>query len=123
MLDVVKKLKSKVYINNLVSELGVNNAEKLIEKINSAIALKKEKEENEKQKIIENKEALKKIKKDLKKAGLSISDLSNDQPRKTIKPKYKLVVNGEEYLWTGRGRMPEVFKSHKNNLNNLLIKE
>ena len=34
------------------------------------------------------------------------------KPRASVAPKYRLVVNGEEYLWTGRGRTPKVFQEY-----------
>lgn len=123
MINTIKKLKSKVFINNLVEEIGINNANKLINKINDAIEHKKENDELEKLMIAETKEALKNIKKELKKAGLSVSDLSDDKPKKIIKPKYKIIIDDEEYTWTGRGRIPTVFKNVKDQLEKYLIRE
>ena len=57
-------------------------------------------------------------------SGISAEDLasfgkrgrpSNKPRRKTkskVAPKYRLVVDGAEYLWTGRGRPPKVFKEY-----------
>lgn len=45
--------------------------------------------------------------------------------RAAVAPKYRLVVEGKEYLWTGRGRSPKVYAEYVNgggNLETLLIK-
>jgi DNA-binding protein H-NS len=33
---------------------------------------------------------------------------------KTVEPKYRLVIAGETYEWTGRGRTPKVFQDYFN---------
>jgi DNA-binding protein H-NS len=32
--------------------------------------------------------------------------------KRKVAPKYRLVVDGQEYLWSGRGRAPKVFKDY-----------
>lgn len=47
--------------------------------------------------------------------SLSIRTVSSEGKRKTAKtrPKYKIVINGEDKIWTGKGRAPEAFKAAK----------
>ncbi|MDA8654340.1 H-NS histone family protein [Alphaproteobacteria bacterium] len=48
--------------------------------------------------------------KDLKKRKKPKSKRSG----KAVAPKYKLVVNGKENLWSGRGRTPKIFQEYCN---------
>jgi len=122
MLDIINKLKSGVFINKIVAEIGITNAQKLIKKINQAINLIEEKELEEKIRKENNKAAVKQIKNDLKKAGLTVNDLGEVKSKKIIKPKYKITIENEVHTWTGRGRIPQVFKEVKNDLDKYLIK-
>ncbi|MEM6483918.1 MAG: H-NS histone family protein [Pseudomonadota bacterium] len=64
-----------------------------------------------------------KIKAMMDEAGIDPSDLkgakgkrgrakSTKRAGRKVPPKYRLVVDGKEHLWTGRGRAPRVFQAH-----------
>ena len=48
---------------------------------------------------------------DLKGAGRSGKKKAAGARRKA-EPKYRLVIDGKEHLWSGRGRPPKVFKTY-----------
>lgn len=117
-------VKSKAKAKAEAKRLALHEVDKLIgilQSVKSELEQKEaEKAEKEKQANIERIQAL------LAQSGLTPEDLSASpkrggkkvkskaatKPRGTVAPKYRLVVNGEEYLWTGRGRTPKVFQEY-----------
>ena len=114
--------KSRVKAKAAAKKLEVSALKKLIQSLTIAL-------ESEEKRIIEKqeKERLNKIEKInqlLADSGLKVSDLkqTSASKRKTAKrrggkrgpvaPKYKLVVDGVQHLWSGRGRTPLVFAAH-----------
>ena len=109
-------VKSKVKVRAAIKGLSAAEIEKLIANLTSVLASEKKKEAA---KAAAAKQAkIAKIKALMEEGGLKPSDLNsvNRGRKKTaakkrkVKPKYRLVVDGQEYLWSGRGRPPKVFK-------------
>ena len=122
--------KSKATANRIAKALGANDLQKAINHLQAAlVAIKK----REAKKAATKKAAeLKKLKVMMAKIELSAADVkklmaiqpkrkaaSKKTKRETgsrkankVAPKYQLKVGKQTHKWTGRGRMPLVFKSH-----------
>ena len=116
--------RSRVKTKAAANKLEIGLLKKLIESLNVALEAKvkraKEKAEREKQNNIKQINIL------LAESGLSIADLQQPAPRRRrrrtkmrrggkrgkVAPKYRLVVDGVEHLWSGRGRAPLVFAEY-----------
>jgi DNA-binding protein H-NS len=114
-------LKGKVKIKKEAKKLPVGDLEKFISVLNEVLSEKKEKIklETEKKRIKD----IAKIKSLLDESGLTPDDLKVAKKskkaaavkKKTAKPvpaKYRLIDNGVEYLWSGRGRTPNKFQEY-----------
>ena len=118
--------RSKTKLRAAAKGLSASELEKMRTNLESILESEREKE---KLKIAAAKKAkIAKIKALMAESGLSPEDLKGGGKRgrpaksagkKTAKkakrkvaPKYRLVVNGTEYLWSGRGRPPKVFKDY-----------
>ena len=113
-------VKSKAKAKAEAKRLALHDVDKLIgilQSVKSELEQKEaEKAEKEKQANIERIQAL------MAQSGLTPEDLTpsskrggkkaTSKARGAVAPKYRLVVNGEEYLWTGRGRTPKVFQEY-----------
>lgn len=113
-------VKSKAKAKAEAKRLALHEVDKLIgilQSVKSELEQKEaEKAEKEKQANIERIQAL------LAQSGLTPEDLApsskrggkkaTSKARGAVAPKYRLVVNGEECLWTGRGRTPKVFQEY-----------
>lgn len=106
-------LKGKVKIKKEAKKLPVGDLEKFISVLQEVLSEKKEK----------IKKDIAKIKSLLDESGLTPENLKDAKrlkkatavKKKTAKPvtaKYRLVDNGVEYLWSGRGRTPKKFQEH-----------
>lgn len=126
-MSVLEELaKSRVKAKVAANKLEISVLRKLIESLNIALETQekraKEKAEREKQNKI------RKINQLLAESGLSVTDLQQPAPkrrrrrtkqrragtgkRRKVAPKYRLVVDGKEHLWSGRGRAPLVFADY-----------
>jgi len=124
-MSVLEELaRSRIKAKAAANKLEVSVLKKLIESLNIALEAQekraKEKAEREKQNKI------KKINQLLAESGLSVADLQQPAPRRRrrrttkrragkrrkVAPKYRLVVDGVEHLWSGRGRAPLVFADY-----------
>lgn len=100
-------------------ELSVSQLENLISGLNNA--LEKAKEEAKAQ---AEQQALKSARAEeiatlIAKSGLTMEEIALlSTPKvgatkgKTVQPKYRLTINGENHEWTGRGRTPKVFQKY-----------
>jgi DNA-binding protein H-NS len=104
-----------------VKDLEIKELEKLIANLNNV--LKKEKERLKAKEETAKKAKIAKIKALMDESGLKPADIqgtgrgrkrkAKSKARgKKVAPKYRLVVDGEEHLWSGRGRPPKVFKDY-----------
>jgi DNA-binding protein H-NS len=112
--------KSKIKARSAVKGLSVTEMEKLIANLTSILKSEKQKEAARSKAARQAKIA--KIRALMEESGLSAADLRaaggkagrKTKKRKTrkVEPKYRLVVDGQEHLWSGRGRAPRVFKDY-----------
>lgn len=114
--------KSRVKAKAAAKKLEISALKKLIQSLTIALEAeeKRIKEKEEKERL--NK--IQKINQLLAESGLKVADLkqgivSKRKPAKRkggkrgpVAPKYKLVVDGVEHLWSGRGRTPLVFAQY-----------
>lgn len=116
--------RSRVKAKAAARKLEISVLKKLIESLTLALEAQEkraaEKAERERQNNI------KKINQLLSDSGLSLADLQQPAPRRRrrttkrrrsskrgkVPPKYRLVVDGVEHLWSGRGRAPVVFANY-----------
>tara|TARA_B110000483_G_scaffold216665_1_gene268376 strand:+ start:7978 stop:8379 length:402 start_codon:yes stop_codon:yes gene_type:complete len=115
--------KSKVKAKVAAKKLEIATLKKLIASLTAALEAEekrvKEKEDKNRQIKIE------KINQLLAENGLKVSDLNQSTgagrkkvtkrrggKRGPVAPKYRLLVDGVEHLWSGRGRTPLVFAKH-----------
>ena len=122
-------LKSKAKAKTEAKRLALKEIDKLITVLQEAKAeLKKEEGDRAaKEKLAK----IERIKAMMAEAGVSTQELSGAvgrgrkavapkasaakskrKPSGPVPPKYRLVVDGEESLWTGRGRTPKVFQAY-----------
>jgi DNA-binding protein H-NS len=123
--SLLPMVRSKLKVRAAVKGLSVEDIEKLIGNLKSVLndEVKKEAARIESQK----KAKIAKIKALMAESGLDPDDLVKAtrrgakgakggkkaaKTRKKAAPKYRLVVDGAEHLWSGRGRPPKVFKDY-----------
>ena len=124
MSSVLEELaKSRVKAKAAAKKMEISALRKLIQSLTTALEAEekrlKEKETKDRHKKIQ------KINQLLEENGLKVSDLKSvgySTRKKTTKPrggkrgsvppKYRLVVDGIEHLWSGRGRTPLIFADH-----------
>lgn len=113
--------KSKVKARGAVKGLSTAELDKLI--TNLSAILKSEKQKEKARTETAKKAKIAKIQALMKESGLKPSDIQGVGPgrrrkakaksrRKKAAPKYRLVVDGQEHLWSGRGRPPNVFRDY-----------
>ena len=130
--------KSKAKAKAEARRLDQAQLEKLIASLNEALVEVKKKASSKAQ--AEKAAKLKQIQALMAKSGLTGEDLKAlsgakrgrkagpakaAKKRAAVPPKYRLVVDGQEHLWTGRGRSPKVYAQYVANggsLEALLIK-
>jgi DNA-binding protein H-NS len=130
--------KSKPKAKAEARRLEQSQLEKLIASLNEALADVKKKASAKER--ADKAAKLKQIQNLIAKSGLTGADLKalggtakpgrktaakSAKKRVAVAPKYKLVVGGKEYLWTGRGRSPKVYAEYVKgggDLKALLIK-
>ena len=118
-------LTSKTMLKADARKLAIDELEKLIKALNEVLAAEKAKAAKKEEAAREAN--IRKINKLLAETGLDPEDLKKKKAgkRKTatkargkagkrakVKPKHRLVVDGKEHLWSGRGRAPKVFQAH-----------
>ena len=111
---------SKVKARAAVKGLSTAELEKLITNLSSILQAEKEKEKGRVEAA--KKAKIAKIQALMEESGLKPSDLQGKgrgrrkktkaKARRKAAPKYRLVIDGQEYLWSGRGRPPVVFKEY-----------
>lgn len=115
--------KSKTRAKAEARKLPFADLEKLIKSLNEALEAEKAKEEKKLEQ--ERLATIEKINNLLADTGLKPEDLK--KPKKTrgkakgakagrkmgkVPPRYRLVIDGKEHLWSGRGRTPRVFQEY-----------
>ncbi|MEM8492266.1 MAG: H-NS histone family protein [Pseudomonadota bacterium] len=116
-------VKSKLKARSAAKGLSSLELERVITNLQQV--LKTEVAREEAKEAAARKAKIAKIRALMEESGLSASDLKAVKGRRgrrkgagkakvkgKVAPKYRLVVAGEEHLWTGRGRPPKVFKAY-----------
>jgi DNA-binding protein H-NS len=112
-------VKSKIKARAAVKGLSVSELEKLVASLSDILKSEKQKEKSRAESA--KKAKIAKIKAMMEESGLKPDDLKaagrgrkkkKPATRKKAAPKYRLVVDGVEHLWSGRGRPPKVFKAY-----------
>ena len=139
ILEELKKVAaSKAFANKVASQLGAAELEKAISNLREgAIKVKRREARKAAKKQAANISKLKQLidemglpPKELKNLviGKSAAEVTKKAKKRTRKvaPKYRITVGGKAHLWSGRGRMPLVFKEYLEKggtMDKLLIKE
>lgn len=120
-MSLAKSLNNLRNLRAAVNELGLEQAEQALEKLQQVIA---EKREADAEIIAQEKarqELIAKYKEELKAQGISLSELGLEtetkvrKHRQPLPAKYKYVdENGETKTWTGQGRTPRVIQNALN---------
>ena len=119
MASLAPLAKSKIKVRAAVKGMSVEQIEKLIANLSSVLMNEKKKEAARADAA--KKAKIAKIKALMEESGLKPADLGGVKTRgrkkttakkRKVAPKYRLVVDGQEYLWSGRGRAPKVFKDY-----------
>ena len=118
--------KSKAAANRAEKTMTVEQVERALQNLSAEAKKKKQQESVRAQRKKEM--AVKKLKSMMDELGISPDDIMGNTkkvagkkrsagPRKANKvaPKYQLTVDGTTHQWTGRGRIPVVFKVHVEN--------
>ena len=100
-------------------ELSVNQLENLIAGFQNALEKMKDEESKKAEEAAIRSNKAEELAKLIAESGLTLDEIASlSSPRaiatkgKPVEPKFRLVVNGEEHLWTGRGRTPKVFQEY-----------
>ncbi|QKI89078.1 H-NS family nucleoid-associated regulatory protein [Thiomicrorhabdus xiamenensis] len=105
-----------------IKSLGLNDLQKLASDINELLAEREQEIEQQKAEQQQKLAKIEEMKSLLNAQGLSIEDLmdmdtvettTKKPATRTVEPKYRILdENGQEHLWTGRGRAPKVFQKY-----------
>lgn len=120
--DLKSMAKSRVAAKKAIRGLETSELKKLIDNLGVAYAaqLKQKEAREEKARAAQ----IAKINALLEETGLSPEDLKKTGAKNKrgparkgrklgkVAPKYRLTVDGTEYLWSGRGRPPKVFQEY-----------
>lgn len=124
MASLAPLAKSKIKARAALKGMSVEQIESLIANLSSILASEKEKEAARADAA--KKAKIAKIRALMEESGLDAADLKGATKRRgrkktavksaakkrKVAPKYRLVVDGKEHLWSGRGRAPTVFKEY-----------
>jgi DNA-binding protein H-NS len=111
--------KSKLKARSAAKGLSIAELEKVIANLTGVLKTEKEKEQSKAETA--KKAKIAKIKALMDESGLKPDDLkaaargrkkTRRKAKGKVPPKYRLVVDGVEHLWSGRGRPPKVFKDY-----------
>ena len=116
--------RSRVKAKAAANKLEISVLRNLIESL--TMALEAQEKRAKERAVRERQNKITKINRMLAESGLSPSDLKQAAPqrkrrtpkrrragkRTKVAPKYRLVVDGVEHLWSGRGRAPRVFADY-----------
>lgn len=100
-----------------VKDLPVEQLCKLLAKLETIIAEREAEAEEDLKANAERNARIEAIRKQMDEIGLSVEDLglitakSASKKRATRPAKYKIVVDGQEVIWTGQGRTPTAFRN------------
>jgi len=113
MTDLRVLAGNKAKARAAAKELTIPELENLISGFSNALIKLKEEESVRQAEEAKKAEAATELAALIAQSGLTLDEIVElSSPRaiatkgKTVEPRYRLEVNGEEHLWTGRGRTP-----------------
>lgn len=122
-VNLASLVKSKMKVRAAVKGLSTQEIERVIANLTDVLRLERQKEKTKAEAV--KKAKIAKIKALMEEGGLKPADISGASPgrrgkgrakkeknKRKAPPKYRLLVDGQEYLWSGRGRPPNVFKAY-----------
>jgi DNA-binding protein H-NS len=121
MANLKPLVESRRALRSAANGLSLKELETLVTSLQAL--LKSEKEKADRKAEAEKKAQIEKISKLMAEAGIKPSELKGGRTAKgkkrakrksagKVPPKYRIVVDGKEHLWTGRGRTPKVFEEY-----------
>ncbi|WP_341501638.1 H-NS family nucleoid-associated regulatory protein [Gallaecimonas sp. GXIMD4217] len=119
MSDFLQILANQRRLNAQTKDLSVAELEEIKGKLENIIEHRREEEAERQQEEVERQRKIEEFRKAMEAAGISPDELgmsaaapATRKGGKGVKraPKYRIVVDGQETLWTGVGRTPRVFK-------------
>lgn len=120
MENFIKIIKHRKRLKSALKTLSINEFEKLVKDIQELYEQRLEEiAELEKEREAKQ-EKIDEIKSILTKEGISLEDLTQEEalpnpkkPTRSVEPKYRVIdSDGQEHLWTGRGRAPKAFQAY-----------
>ncbi|WP_432696355.1 H-NS histone family protein [Marinobacterium sp. YM272] len=115
MTDFIKTLTRKNSLRKQTQELGVAEIEKVMSDLTDILEERRAEEAAQAEAEAAKAAAIDAIRKQMLEAGVDLSELADQvdsSPRKSVKAKYVIEVDGEEHYWSGRGRTPVVFADY-----------
>lgn len=115
MSDFIKTLTRKNSLRKQTQDLSVADIEKVMSDLADILEERREEEAAKAQAEAAKVEAIEAIRKQMLDAGIALEELAtqvDSAPRKSVKAKYVIEVDGEEHHWSGRGRTPVVFAQY-----------
>lgn len=119
MTDLRVLAGNKAKARAAAKELTIPELENLISGFSNALIKLKEEESVRQAEEAKKAEAATELAALIAQSGLTLDEIVElSSPRaiatkgKTVEPRYRLEVNGEEHLWTGRGRTPKIFQEY-----------
>ncbi|SEG71411.1 H-NS family histone-like protein [Marinobacterium lutimaris] len=115
MTDFIKTLTRKNSLRKQVQELGVAEIEKVMSDLTDILEERRAEEAAQAEAEAAKVAAIEAIRKQMMESGVALEELAeqvDSSPRKSVKAKYVIKVDGEEHFWSGRGRTPVVFADY-----------
>ncbi|MBF4374367.1 H-NS family nucleoid-associated regulatory protein [Vibrio anguillarum] len=129
MKELIKLLTTNRGIKQLIKEATLDEMKLISTNVEEGLIEKQIQVEEDAKAEIERKEKIANAVKFLESQGLKIDDLLEEKKiiaKKPSKAKYRFMADGEERLWSGRGKMPEKLKeqvTESNPLDSFEIKD
>lgn len=115
MTDFIKTLTRKNSLRKQTQELGVAEIEKVMSDLTDILDERRAEEAAKAEAEAAKAAAIEAIRKQMMEAGVDLNELAeqvDSSPRKSVKAKYVIEVDGESHYWSGRGRTPVVFADY-----------
>ena len=119
-MTLVDLAKNKATARAEAKKLTIPQLENLIEGLTNAFNIKKEEAAKIAAETAIREEKAKELADLISQSGLTLEEISQlssmkvkgDTRSNPVLPKYMLEIDGEEHLWSGRGRTPKVFQQY-----------
>ena len=98
-------------------ELTIEQLENILAGFSNALEILKAEQAENAKKVAEKARKAEELAKLIAQSGLTLEEIADHSASKVatpktknVEPKYRLLIDGEEHFWTGRGRTPKVFQ-------------